>query len=80
MMDGSKLSCVGIVGDGCGGGREFVIENETLYAKDPVTKERFTLLEGIKNATAISKKGCDITIITQDQTIVFNLSSMQIVS
>ena len=75
MAGSSKLSCIGIVGDGCGGGREFFIENETLYAKDPITKEHFTLLEGIQNATSITKKGCTITIKTKKETILFDLSS-----
>ncbi len=75
MTAGSKLSCYGIPGDGCGGGREFVIEEQTLYAIDPVTKERITLLEGIKEAKTIEKKGCDIIITTQDAKMVFNLST-----
>ncbi|SFV50679.1 MoeB/thiF family protein [hydrothermal vent metagenome] len=77
MNHGSKLSCYGIPGDGCGGGREFFIENETLFAKDPVTKECIKLLEGIKGAKAIAKNGCNITIECEEERIVFNLSTFQ---
>ena len=78
MMAGSKLSCYGIPGDGCGGGREFVIEEETLYALDPVTKERIILLEGIKDAKAIEKSGCLIHISTKQNQITFNLSTLSV--
>lgn len=78
MKDGSKkISCIGIVGDGCGGGREFIIENEVLYAHDPQTNENITLLEGIKDALSISKKSCIVTIVCRDETIEFDLSSMK---
>ena len=79
MTPGSKkLSCYGIPGDGCGGGREFVIENEELYALDPVTGEKITLLEGVKDAIAISKKGCEITIVSQRKKLIFDLSTLSL--
>jgi len=34
-MMAKKISCIGIIGDGCGGGREFIIEDEVLFAHDP---------------------------------------------
>ena len=46
----SPLVCEGIFGDGCGGGRLFIVENETLFAYDPQTKESITLLESVLNA------------------------------
>ena len=79
MTHGSKrLSCRGIIGDGCGGDREFVIENGTLFAIDPVTNEEIVLLESIENAEAISKKGCKLFIQTQSKAIVFNLSTLSV--
>ena len=79
MTPGSKkLSCYGIPGDGCGGSREFVIENEELYALDPITGEKITLLKGIKDAKSISKRGCDITIITQEKELIFDLSTLSL--
>lgn len=78
MTPGSRLSCYGIPGDGCGGGREFVIENEELYALDPVTKEKIVLLDGIKDAKSISKNGCHIIIMTLQEKIIFNLSSLNV--
>ena len=75
-MVGSKLSCMGIIGDGCGGGREFIVENETLYAYYDVTGEKIELLKGIKNAQSISKKGCVITIVCERETIEFDLSNI----
>ncbi len=76
MMDGSKISCMGIIGDGCGGGREFIIEDEKLYAYYDVTGEKIELLSGVKNAQSISKKHCILTIVCLDETILFDLSSL----
>ena len=78
MTHGSKLSCYGIPGDGCGGGREFVVENKELYAVDPVTKERITLLKQIEGALSIEKKGCKIIITRSHDKIVFNLSTFSV--
>ena len=47
MIVGSKISCMGIVGDGCGGGREFTIEDGVLYAYDDVSNTKIILLENI---------------------------------
>jgi hypothetical protein len=80
MMDGSsKLSCIGVVGDGCGGGREFIIESETLYAYDPYTEEKIILLKSIEMPQAISKKGCLLYIECKNNSFKFDLSSMEIV-
>ena len=72
----SPLVCEGIVGDGCGGGRLFMVENETLKAYDPTTKEKFTLLENIVDAQKISKSRCIITIEFLEKIVKFDLSSM----
>lgn len=81
MIDGFDLNdplvCEGIVGDGCGGGRIFFIENETLYAHDPLSKENRELLKNIKKAKNISKSGCIITIECQEQKIEFDLSKVK---
>lgn len=71
------LVCEGIVGDGCGGGRLFFIEDETLYAHDPLSKENRELLTNIKKAKNISKKGCIITIECEEQKIEFDLSKVE---
>lgn len=77
MKVGSKkISCMGIIGDGCGGGREFIVENEVLYAYDAKTDESITLLEGINDAKSISKKACIITIECADEIIKFDLSKL----
>ena len=75
----SPLVCEGIIGDGCGGGRLFVVEDETLKAYDPTTKETFTLLKDISNVVNISKSACLITIVCKEEQVVFDLSSMSIV-
>lgn len=78
MKDGSKkISCIGIVGDGCGGGREFIIENEILYAHEPQTKENIILLERVIDAHSISKKGCILSIECKDGNFQFDLSLMK---
>ena len=70
----SPLVCEGIVGDGCGGGRLFMIENETLIAYDPITKKKFQLLQNVLNAKEISKSACIVTIICESEVIEFDLS------
>lgn len=81
MIDGFDLNdplvCEGIVGDGCGGGRIFFIEDETLYAHDPLSKDNRELLKNIKKAQKISKSGCIITIECQEQKIEFDLSKVK---
>ena len=69
-----KLACEGIVGDGCGGGRVFYIDAQTLYAYDPITKESTKLLDKVIDAKNISKKACIITIECKYETIRFDLS------
>ena len=73
----SPLACEGIIGDGCGGGRWFFVEDEILKAYDPISKENVTLVQNIKKAKKISKKRCVITIECEDETIEFDLSHMQ---
>ena len=79
MTHGSKLHCVGIVGDGCGGGREFFIEHETLYVYDPVTKTTTKLADAIAKPLEISKKGCKIFITTQTGVLTFDLSLLRFI-
>jgi len=78
MMDGSDLRCIGIVGDGCGGGREFFIKNNSLKVKDPITQDVTVLLENIKNPIKLTKKGCLLYIKTKSDTIKFNLSKLAV--
>lgn len=76
-FESNPLACEGIIGDGCGGGRWFFVENETLFAYDPITKENLTLTADIKKAKKISKKNCIITIECEDEKMEFDLSKMQ---
>ena len=71
----SPLVCEGIIGDGCGGGRIFYIEDEMLFVYDPYSKEKRKMLQDIKNAQKITKKRCIITIECLEKTIEFDLSS-----
>ena len=79
-MDGfnldSPLVCEGIIGDGCGGGRLFFVEDAALKTYDPVTKESQTLLSKLPKIQNISKSGCDITLVSKSENIVFNLSTL----
>jgi len=72
----SPLVCAGIIGDGCGGGRIFFVQESTLYAHDPVTNEDMKLLEDIQMPQRISKNKCVIFIECKEENIAFNLSSM----
>ena len=73
----SALVCEGIVGDGCGGGRIFFVKEEKLFAYNPLTQERIELLSAIKDAKSIEKKGCHITIQTEREQIIFDLSQLK---
>jgi len=73
----SDIYCEGIIGDGCGGGRVFIVEDETLIAYEPQTKEKITLLKNIHMPRSISKTGCMITIESQNEVIKFDLSALK---
>lgn len=73
----SPLVCEGIIGDGCGGGRFFLVEDETLVAYDPQTKFKIFLLDGIKNAKSLRKKTCLLTIECEEEVIEFDLSALK---
>jgi hypothetical protein len=73
----SPLVCEGIVGDGCGGGRLFMVEDEILKAYDPVTKESFILLKNIKDAIKISKNTCLVKIKCKTEIVSYDLSLLQ---
>jgi len=73
----SPLVCEGIIGDGCGGGRLFLVEDKTLKAYDPQTKEVFTLFEPVFDARSIVKNACIITVKCEKEEIRFDLSSMK---
>lgn len=72
----SDLICEGIVGDGCGGGRLFMVVQNSLKAYDPMTKNSRILLKDIKKPLSISKKACIITVVCKEETIEFDLSEM----
>jgi len=82
-MDGFKLDlesplvCEGIIGDGCGGGRIFFVEDATLKTYDPLTKESIILLKNIPNVETITKSKCIINILFKDKKIKFDLSSFK---
>ena len=73
----SPLICEGIIGDGCGGGRLFLVKNETLMAYDPQTKEKRVLLKTVMQAQMINKSGCLITIKCLNETVKFDLSALK---
>lgn len=73
----SPLVCEGIIGDGCGGGRIFFVEDKILQVYDPITKERMTLLEGIVDAKELSKKACVLTVTCEGEIVKFDLSALK---
>lgn len=72
----NPLVCEGIIGDGCGGGRIFFIEENFLKAYDPQSNSEIILLQDVLNARVLSKSGCKIFIESQSEQILFDLSSM----
>jgi len=79
-MMAKKISCIGIIGDGCGGGREFIIENETLFAYDPQSGKNTILLSNIKDAKNIELKACILYVICENESFEFDLSAMMRIS
>ena len=74
----SPLVCEGVIGDGCGGGRVFFIDANTLKVYDPTSKQEMTLLGEIKNPLKLSKSGCIITIECETKCLRFDLSAMSL--
>jgi len=75
----SSLVCEGIIGDGCGGGRIFFVEDEKLQVYDPFSKETMVLLENINSAVSLSKSACIVTVTTKNSIINYDLSLMRCV-
>jgi len=73
----SPLVCEGIIGDGCGGGRIFFIEDSYLKVYDPITKEIFPIKDNLGDVKSINKKGCTIFINYEKGTIEFDLSELK---
>ena len=79
-MDGSSLSCEGIIGDGCGGGRIFFIEDNSLNVYDPTTNQTMLLYTPLKNAKSLTKQGCILTIQSNKNSLKFDISTLKITS
>jgi len=71
------LVCEGVIGDGCGGGRLFYIEESVLKSYDPLAKEVIILLQEIESAKRVFKKGCIVFIETIDEVVEFDLSLLK---
>ncbi len=72
----APLVCEGIIGDGCGGGRIFFVEDDTLFVYDPQSKQKMSLLKELQAVESISKKGCIIRLKFKDATKELDLSSL----
>ncbi|HIP19784.1 MAG TPA: thiamine biosynthesis protein ThiF [Sulfurimonas sp.] len=72
----SPLVCEGIIGDGCGGGRVFFVEDATLFAYDPQSTSKIELLNDLSGVQAISKKGCIIQLDFKDKVRQLDLSCL----
>lgn len=70
----SPLVCEGIIGDGCGGGRIFYIQDTTLFVFDPMSENSVALLSELPTVLSISKKGCIIRLTLQDTELEVDLS------
>ena len=73
--------CPGIIGDGCGGGRLFIVDtfNNKVKAYFPDDNSMRTLIEGLNEPGGISKKGCELFIANTNanEIVVFDLSKME---
>ncbi|SFV74687.1 MoeB/thiF family protein [hydrothermal vent metagenome] len=75
----APLVCEGIIGDGCGGGRIFYIEDEKLYVYDPISKENIVLANGIKEAISLSKSGCLLFIQCKEKELRYDISALEFI-
>ena len=73
----SPLVCEGIIGDGCGGGRLFSVEENELRVYDPQSNEVIVLLENIITPKSISKSSCILKIKCEKCEINFDLSALK---
>lgn len=73
--------CVGVIGDGCGGGRMFIADtfNNKIKAYFPDDGSMITLLEDLHEPSGLSKKGCELFVANTNahEILVFDLSQMQ---
>ncbi len=73
--------CIGRYGDGCGGGRIFIVDsyNNEIKVYNPESDEVMTLIEDLSEPSGISKTGCKLFIANTNahEIIVFDLSQMQ---
>lgn len=69
--------CVGVYGDGCGGGRIFVLYGTYVKVYDLEQEESFVLYEGFSQGQNINKTGCQLNIQTPLKRINYNLSTMK---
>jgi len=73
----SPLICEGLIGDGCGGGRIFFMQEDSLCVYDPITKDILVLLSSLENIEEISKKGCIISLRSSTKEVLFDLSTIR---
>ncbi len=69
--------CVGVYGDGCGGGRLFVLYGSYVKVYDLDQETDSVLFEGFAQAQGISKSGCQLSVQTPLKRITYNLSTMK---
>jgi len=79
LLDPSDM-CIGVIGDGCGGGRIFIADtgHKMIKVYEPENAEVFVILKDINSPQTIAKKACILSITTdvQNELIEFDLSSM----
>jgi len=71
------LVCEGIVGDGCGGGRIFFVEDKKLKVYDPLTQEKMVLLDDVGSVVKIRKEACIIFLESDSCLEKFDLSALK---
>ncbi len=77
LDENAKDFCVGEYGDGCGGGRVFILYDSYVKVYDLDNSEPMLLLQDLTQAKNISKHGCNLHIETATKNIRFNLSTMK---
>jgi hypothetical protein len=71
--------CEGIVGDGCGGGRIFFTDKDSLRVYDPISKEVILLQDSLDHPKDISKNGCLLFFVCKEEQMRFDISKMRLI-
>ena len=77
-LENPRALVAGQYGDGCGGGRIFIVDGDAVKVYNPDDKSVMVLLEALDCPSGIDKQGCILHITQQGEApvLTFDLSKM----